>query len=253
MPSASTPYVFRVASPDTLVRGAVGRVRLEAELDGSPAAPDSATCALYAPTGGLVAEATVAIEAGVAVATFAALDLPSNLPYSADYSLRWGMTFGADPVVEVRRQCALAPYELRCPVTVADMLAQYPGIDVEFGRGAAALSGFLDEAWTERVEALFAEEILPSRVVTSSGLRKCVLSLALFYTFRALAWRVEGPSRWSRSYDQHLEESRSSWPPKLAIDRDDDGVAETGRASLTSQTIYPNVRGDARLRRDNRY
>jgi hypothetical protein len=253
MPSASTPYVFRVAAPDTLVRAALGRVRLEAELDGSPAAPSSATCELWSPLGGLVATATVAIESGVAVATFAALDLPSSLPYSADYSLRWGMAFGSDPVVEVRRQCALAPYELRCPVTVGDMLAQYPGVDVEFGRGASALAGFLDEAWTERVEALFAEEILPSRVVTTSGLRKCVLSLALFYTFRALAWRVEGPSRWSRLYDLHLEESRTTWPPRVAVDRDDDGVAETGRADLASRTVYPNVRGDARIRRDNRY
>jgi hypothetical protein len=257
MPSALAAYTYPIATLDTLVRGAAGSVRMAPELDGAPSAPTSGTCALISPVGATVATIVCTIVSGAAVAAFTAPDLPATLPYSANYQLRWSLVMADTTTREVRRQCALTPYDLPCPVGVDDLLAEYPILWSEFsdveGTGRASLAAFIGESWRDILERMYADGLLPSRVVSVSALRKPVQQQALFLAFKALFRLTSGANRWDVLMSEHRQTAAAAWPPRVEVDLDDDGLADTPRQSSSSATVYPNVAGTTYLRHDSRW
>lgn len=255
---SETIYTFRTPYPDVLQRGRARVVSLMATRAGEVIAPVSGSFSLIDPTGAAVIDAAVvAVIDSVATYSISALELPESLDLSELYQQRWALTFADGVTRTARRECAVARFELYPPAGEFDLvLGEYPNLRDEISDIERTLQPFLDEAWAQILEALWASGRFPSLMLSTSALRQPLRQLSLYLVFKHLFRNTAGagPNRWQVLMDRHRSDWEKSWATMTArIDHNHDGIADSRSRESASTVVHRNAHRSRRLVRSNKW
>lgn len=245
MSTSETPYTFEAICPVLLERGRAQVREQRAYRAGAIVAPSSGTYTLVDSTGATVKTGAVSIVSSVATFSLSALDLPATLALGEGYQERWALNMPDGTTRNVRRDVAIALFELHPPVSQAAIITgEYPDILHDLGPNVANLDGFLDAAWYHVVRRIWKHGNWPGIVVEPSDVYDWHLHVTCHRIFKALSKRGAGDSdRFLDLREYHDEEAKLAESSlRIRVDRDASGLADDlGRHSAGIRQVHANV------------
>lgn len=212
---------------------------------GALVAPSSGTYTLLDDTGATVKTGAVIVSGSVATFSLAALDLPATLALGEGYQERWSLVMPDGTTRNIRRDVAIALFELHPPVTQTEIITgEYPDILHDLGSVVTSLDGFLDAAWYHCVRRLWKHGSWPGIVVEPSDVYDWHLHVTCHRIFKALMKRGGGESdRFADLRDYHDEEAKNAEASlRIKVDRDASGLADDlARHGVGIRQVHANL------------
>lgn len=226
----------RVREPVVMVRAQNNTTSIDVRLGDSAATVTAATYALY--NGTTVLQQTVLGDLAPPSTTVSASSIPSTLSYGEGYREVWTLTIAGTATV-FTRPVILAKYPYHCPITQADLTAEYPDLnDALRSADASSLQPFIDAAHADIIRRMSADALLASTLVDQHASFTATRELALHKVFRAYSLALDEKSSYARLADRHLANyERAYLTMRSRVDLDQDGAADSETRSAVVTKI----------------
>ena len=236
-----TQYQFRVRVPQIFERERTQTTALEARKDGALGAPSSGTYTLYSPTRAVVASGAVTVTGSVATRSVTASELASTLSFGENYREVWALVMPDGATYTATRAACLARYELRCPVSQADLTQTDKSLIANLGAFATSLQDYIDDSWAAVLRRLFADGRWPDTVVSVSSLVDPVREHTRYLIYRELFTATQAGERFERLMSTAWERWEASWGRvSFRVDNDQDGAADSLDRHAAGRVIHRN-------------
>ncbi len=156
---------------------------------------------------------------------------------------------------DVRREAAVAPFRLYNPVADIDLTeGEYPDLLEQLGTFSTTLQPFIDEAWAQTLEMLWAIGRWPDLELSTSAFRRPVRERSFFLIFKFLLRNTPGSPRWERLMEYHQAEMSAAWASfNSRIDYDLDGLPDRRGRDGALGIVHRNAHYRRRMRRTPRW
>jgi len=215
-----------------VVAGAASTVRAPLYRDGALLAATAASAVFRGPGGEQLATGG-SIVANVATWVIPALT-SADWVKSDHYYIDWEITAGGVTYAS-RQQAVVCRTPLYPVVTDADLTRRHRVLDDQFSGAittATNLQDYIDEAWTELMNRIYATGRRPQLVVSSSALREVHLYRSLEMVFADLATGDTDEGPYTRLYQEYARKAADAWGQvSWVYDTDDSGAPDKGRRS----------------------
>ena len=152
----------------------------------------------------------------------------------------WALVIGG-VTYTATRPAALAKYELRCPVSQADLTNTDKSLIANLGAYAANLQDYIDESWAATLRRLFADGRWPDTIVSISSLVEPVREHTRYLIYRELYTATQAGERFERMMVTAWERWESAWGRvSFRVDNDQDGAADSLDRQAAGNAVHRN-------------
>lgn len=261
MSNAERLYSFPARRHQVLQRARNQTAVQEAHYRGELVAPTSGTYTLIAPedpSGGpfTINAQPVVVTNEVATYPVTAIELPATSELSALWQERWALLMPDGTTRTVLREVAVALHPLHPVLTERDLtVGRYPNLVKQLGAHGKSLQPYMEEAWDDLIEDLWAVERWPELMLSTTAFHKPHRERTWFLVFNFLFSLVTGsPNRWETLREMHLANSKAAFSSMTSReDTDHDGRPDSRRRQGVKSVHHRNVPSFRRFRRDSRW
>lgn len=235
---SDTGAAVRARIPAVMVRGADSPVSIDLGLNGGAVTYTASSCTLYSPTGTeLEASGDLGSGSGSIAHTIPAASIPSTLSFGENYRIVWTATVGGD-VLTFAMPAILARYPMHCPITQADLEAEYPDLNAAHRSSTSSsleLQAFIDSAWEDVVRWIVREGHYAEQVYDTHVFVEPTRHLALHKVFRAYSMGGSYDNAYGRLADEHATAYRRALSEvRFRADADQDGIPDSNDSMSAS-------------------
>lgn len=235
-------YSANWSGPTLIERDSVQTVSTSIERDATAPTITSATFTLITPDGTSVIDGqTATVAAGVV-----SYDIPADTLTTKAYGQRWLVRFDvtiASLVYSFYNDAALCKVRIFPPISHSDLQARHGDITSLLPSGVTSTQSYIDSAWIEITNRMYADAIPFWTIRTMSALRSPLLYRALALVFRDFSTLIDESDKYSELADRYDKSFEMDYMKLRGFfDRGEENIVDDVKSPISSVIVLSSRR-----------